>query len=166
MPIIRFARESDIPHILQLIRDLAEYEKELDKVRATEELLRTSLFGPSPAVFAHVVEHEDGDNTTIGGFAMWFLNYSTWEGKHGIYLEDLYIRPEHRGLGYGMALMRELSRICMDRGYARLEWAVLDWNEPAIGFYKELGAIPMDDWTVFRLTTDDLSRLATEPWSE
>lgn len=146
---------------MQLIRDLAEYENSSHEVVLTGDALRHALFGELPAVFAHVVEHHDSNGVIIAGFALWFLNFSTWLGKHGIYLEDLYVRPELRGYGYGKALLGELARTCVERGYGRLEWWVLDWNEPSIGFYKKLGAIPMDEWTVFRLSGEPLQRLAT-----
>jgi len=122
----------------------------------TEDDLRRSLFGDQPAVFAHVAEHEGA----VAGFALWFVNYSTWTGRHGIYLEDLYVSPELRGHGYGRALLTELARICVERGYGRLEWSVLDWNEPAIGFYESLGAVAMDEWTVHRMTGPALHALA------
>jgi GNAT superfamily N-acetyltransferase len=153
---IRPARPDDVPAIYQLIRDLAEYERSLPEVTATQADLHSSLFGPDPAVFAHVAEH-DGE---VAGFALWFLNYSTWTGRHGIYLEDLYVRPDLRGTGYGRQLLAELAALCVERGYARLEWWVLDWNEPARGFYDKLGAIRMDEWTVHRLTGAALAALA------
>ncbi len=128
MPTVRDATETDLPEIMQLIRDLAEYEKAVHEVVATEESLRAALFAPQPAAFALVVE--DGDSGTIAGFALWFLNFSTWLGTHGIYLEDLYVRPELRGRGYGKMLLEALARICSERGYGRLEWSVLDWNTP------------------------------------
>jgi GNAT superfamily N-acetyltransferase len=153
---IRPARPDDVPAIYQLIRDLAEYERSLPEVTATLADLRVSLFGPDPAVFAHVAEHEG----EVVGFALWFLNYSTWTGRHGIYLEDLYVRPDLRGSGYGRQLLAELAALCLERGYARLEWWVLDWNEPARGFYDKLGAIRMDEWTVHRLAGAELAALA------
>ena len=153
---VRTARPDDVPAILDLVRELAAYEREPDAVEATEKSLHTALFGPAPAAYAHVVEHDGA----VVGFALWFLNFSTWLGRHGIYLEDLYVRPEHRGRGYGRALLRELARLCVERGYGRLEWWVLDWNEPAIGFYRSLGARPMDEWTVHRVTGDALRALA------
>lgn len=152
---IRPAVIDDVPTIVALIRELADYEKALHEVRATEEDLRRALFGPEPKVFAHVAEH-DGE---VVGFALWFVSFSTWTGRHGIYLEDLYVRPQARGLGYGKALLTELARITVERGYTRLEWSVLNWNEPAIGFYKALGAVPMDEWTVYRLTGEALAEL-------
>ena len=154
--VIRRAQPADVPAIYQLIRDLAEYERGLSEVTATEEDVRRSLFGPEPAVFAHVAEHEG----RVAGFALWFLNYSTWVGRHGIYLEDLYVTPELRGHGLGRALLAELAALCVERNYGRLEWWVLDWNEPALGFYGALGAIPMSEWTVHRLTGASLHALA------
>ncbi|MEU7030456.1 GNAT family N-acetyltransferase [Streptomyces sp. NPDC046275] len=155
---IRTATPDDVPHIHRMVRDLAEYEKALDEVRATPEQLREALFGERPAAFAHIAETEDGE---IAGFALWFLNFSTWRGVHGIYLEDLYVRPELRGGGYGKALLAELARICVERGYERLEWSVLDWNAPSIAFYESLGARPQDEWTVYRLTDGALKALGT-----
>ncbi|NJQ16690.1 GNAT family N-acetyltransferase [Streptomyces bohaiensis] len=155
---IRTARESDVPAIHAMIRELAAYEKAEHEVEATEEQLREALFGPQPAVFALVAE--DGESGEPVGFALWFRNYSTWTGTHGVYLEDLYVRPEARGGGHGRALLAALARICVERGYRRLEWWVLDWNEPAIGFYRSIGAEPMDEWTVQRVTGEALERLA------
>ena len=152
MPLIRPALPGDAADILDLIRELAIYEREPDAVKNTESSLVSHLFGPDPQVYALVVEHEG----TVLGFALWFLTYSTWEGTHGIYLEDLYVRPEARGGGYGKALLSELARIAVERGYARVEWSVLDWNEPSINFYKSLGAVPMDGWHVFRLDGAEL----------
>jgi GNAT superfamily N-acetyltransferase len=156
--VIRPARPEDVPGILALVQDLAEYERARDQVEATEQQLREALFGPDPHVFALVAEHEG----RLGGFAVWFLTFSTWLGRHGIYLEDLFVRPELRGLGYGRELLRELARICVAAGYGRMEWAVLDWNEPAIGFYRALGAQAQDEWTVYRISGDALGRLAAE----
>jgi GNAT superfamily N-acetyltransferase len=156
---IRPARPDDLDAILQLIRDLAAYERAPDQARATPEDLGEALFGPEPRVFAHVAEHHGEGEPQIAGLALWFLNFSTWTGRHGIYLEDLFVRPEMRGHGYGRALLVELARICVERGYARLEWAVLDWNQPAIGFYRGLGAEPIDEWTVNRLQGEALRRL-------
>lgn len=150
---IRPAQPDDVPGILALVRELAEYERSLREVTATEDDLRAALFGVHPAVYCHVIEH-DGE---LAGFAVWFLNFSTWLGQHGIYLEDLFVRPQHRGRGYGRALLLELARIANQRGYRRVEWWVLDWNEPAHGFYRRLGATPMDEWTVWRLTGDALA---------
>ncbi|WP_317444047.1 GNAT family N-acetyltransferase [Streptomyces collinus] len=154
---IRSATPADVPVIHALIRELAEYEKAPQEARASEEQLREALFGERPAAFAHIAE----DDTTGEpvGFALWFLNFSTWRGVHGIYLEDLYVRPSVRGGGHGRALLTELARICVSRGYERLEWSVLNWNRPAIGFYESLGARPQDEWTVYRLTDDALAKL-------
>jgi GNAT superfamily N-acetyltransferase len=145
-----------------MIAELAEYERARHQVTATEDDLRGALLGDRPALFAHVAEH---DGEPVGpegpvGFAIWFLNYSTWLGRHGIYLEDLFVKPHHRSHGHGRALLAELARICVERGYPRLEWWVLDWNEPARGFYASLGATAMDEWTVQRLTGPALARLA------
>ncbi|MEV4252921.1 GNAT family N-acetyltransferase [Spirillospora sp. NPDC049652] len=155
---IRPARSEDVPAILGLVRDLAEYERAAHEVKATEDDLRRSLFGPEPKVFAHVAE-QDG---RVVGFALWFLSYSTWLGRHGVYLEDLYVSPEARGHGHGRALLAELARIADERGYGRVEWAVLDWNAPAIGFYKSVGARPQDEWTVYRLTEEAFRGLARD----
>ena len=154
---IRAARRDDVPVILELIHELAVYEKEPDAVRNTPEALEQHLFAEHPAVFAHVLEEEG----TIQGFALWFLNYSTWEGVHGIWLEDLYVRPGARGRGYGKALLRALAQTAVERGYARVEWTVLNWNEPSILFYKSLGAQPMDEWTTYRLTGEALEDFGT-----
>ncbi|MDA3650075.1 GNAT family N-acetyltransferase [Saccharopolyspora indica] len=149
---IRRATEADVPAMVELVHELALYEKAPELCHLTEQQLRTALFGPDPALFGHVAE-VDG---AVVGLALWFLNFSTWEGVHGIYLEDLFVQPQQRGSGLGKALLQTLAKECVDRGYARLEWQVLDWNEPAIDFYKAAGAIPMDEWTVFRLTGDPL----------
>jgi GNAT superfamily N-acetyltransferase len=154
---IRPATPADIPGIHAMVRELADYERALDDAKATEEQLPAALFGPHPAAFAHIAE--DDTTGSVVGFALWFRNFSTWTGAHGIYLEDLYVRPQARGAGHGKALLAELARICVERGYGRLEWSVLDWNEPSIGFYKSLGAVPMDEWTVFRLTGEPLAVL-------
>ncbi|WPO72948.1 MULTISPECIES: GNAT family N-acetyltransferase [unclassified Streptomyces] len=156
---IRTATPADIPVIHALVRDLATYEKAPDEAKATEEQLREALFGERPAAFAHIAQ--DDVSGEVVGFSLWFLNFSTWRGVHGIYLEDLYVRPEARGGGHGKALLTELARICVERGYERLEWSVLDWNEPSINFYKSLGARPQDEWTVYRLTDDALTALGS-----
>jgi len=145
---IRPATPDDVPTIYRLVHELATYERAPDEVKATEDDFRTALFGPEPKTFAHVAEHEG----EVVGFALWFLSFSTWLGKHGIYLEDLFVRPDVRGHGYGKQLLTELTRIAEERGYGRVEWSVLNWNTPAIGFYKALGARPQDEWTVYRLT--------------
>lgn len=154
---IREATLSDISTIHDMIVDLAVYEKEPDAVTATPADLERALFGENPALFAHVAEIEDG---TVVGFALWFLNYSTWLGKHGIYLEDLYVRPEHRGAGHGAALLSTLADICLERGYGRLEWWVLDWNTPARDFYSSIGADALTEWIPYRVTGNSLTQLA------
>lgn len=154
---IRTATPEDVPAIVAMVRELAEYERARHEMHATEAQFRAVLFGPQPAVFAHVAE--DDDTGEAVGFALWFLNFSTWVGKHGIYLEDLYVKPHARGQGYGRALLTRLAQIAVQRGYGRVEWSVLDWNEPSIAFYKSLGAVPMDEWTVYRLTGDALNGL-------
>jgi GNAT superfamily N-acetyltransferase len=155
--VIRRAEPSDVADIYRLIRALAEYERSLASVTGTEEKLGQSLFGAQPAVFAHVAEHEG----RVVGFALWFLNYSTWTGRHGIYLEDLYVDKEMRGRGYGKALLTELARLCAERDYQRLEWVVLDWNTPSIEFYRSLGAQPMDEWNIYRLSGPALRALGS-----
>ena len=149
---IRAATVDDVDEIHGLICDLAAYEQARDQVRATPEQLRAALFAPDPAVYALVAE-SDGE---VVGYALYFLSFSTWEGVHGIYLEDLYVRPERRGTGLGKALLTSLAAIAVARGYARVEWWVLDWNAPAIEFYRRLGAVAMDEWTVYRVTGEAL----------
>lgn len=155
---VRPVRPDDVPAVVGLVRELAEYEEAAHEVRLTEEQLRTTLFGDSPALFGHVAL-ADG---AVVGTALWFLNFSTWRGTHGIYLEDLYVQPEHRGAGLGRELLRTLAATCVERGYDRLEWSVLDWNEPSIAFYRAVGAVPLDEWTVFRLTDDPLTGFAAD----
>ena len=154
---IRTATPADVPAIHAMIRELAGYEREPDAAKATGEQLHDALFGPSPAVFALIAE-DDATSTPVG-FALWFLNFSTWRGVHGIYLEDLYVRPAARGAGHGKALLTELARVAVERDYGRVEWSVLDWNQPSIDFYKALGAVPQDEWTTFRLTGKALQEL-------
>src|SRR6266576_3995770 len=153
---IRPARVEDVPIILQLIRDLATYERAPDEVTATEEQLVDVLFGERPA--ADVLLVFEGESPV--GFAVYFYNFSTWLGRPGLYLEDLFVKPDKRGKGYGRALLVDLAKVARDRGCGRMEWAVLDWNEPAIKFYRSLGAKPMEEWTVFRLTHDGIAKLA------
>lgn len=153
---IRPATEADLPIILRLIRDLAEYERAPDAVVATETGLREVLFGAKPS--AEVLLALEGSGPV--GFAVYFHNFSTWLGRPGLYLEDLFVRPENRGKGYGRALLERLAQIAKERRCGRMEWAVLDWNEPAIQFYRKLGAQPMDEWTVFRLTEEGIAKLA------
>lgn len=156
---VREATPADCPQILELIHELAVYEKEPDAVRNTVQDLQSHLFGADPKVFAHVAEDESG---TVIGVAIWFLTYSTWEGRHGIHLEDLYVRSARRGSGTGTGLLQTLAQICVERGYKRLEWAVLDWNEPAIKFYDSIGSSSMDGWTTRRLDGDALTALGTK----
>lgn len=153
---LRPARPGDEPGILACITALAVYEKEPDAVDNTVDALTDTLFGSDPRAFAHVVER-DGQ---IVGIAVWFITYSTWTGRHGIWLEDLFVLDSERGRGYGKALMQTLAALCVERGYARFEWTVLDWNEPAIGFYRSLGVTPLSEWTTQRLTGDELAALA------
>src|SRR5437773_3249863 len=153
---IRSAHLDDVPIILQLIRDLATYERAPDEVTATEGQLVDVLFGERPA--AEVLLAFEAELPV--GFAVYFYNFSTWLGRAGLYLEDLFVKPEKRGKGYGRALLVELAKIARDRRCGRMEWAVLNWNEPAIKFYRALGAQPMNEWTVFRLTRDELASLA------
>ncbi|MCU6480876.1 GNAT superfamily N-acetyltransferase [Arthrobacter silviterrae] len=157
MTLIRTAVPSDVPAILGLIHDLAVYEKEPDAVKNTAALLHENLFGADPGVHVHVVDNPEAGGPIVG-FALWFLNYSTWEGTMGIHLEDLYVRPEARGSGYGKQLLSTLAGIAVERGYARVEWSVLDWNKPSIDFYKSIGAAPMDGWHVYRLEGPSLGR--------
>src|SRR4051794_28303887 len=156
--VIRAAVPADVPMIRTLIAELAEYEREPQAAKATEQQLHDALFAEHSAVFALMAEDDAG---AAVGFALYFLNFSTWTGTHGIYLEDLFVRPDARGGGHGTALLRELARIAHERGYSRVEWVVLDWNEPSIAFYKSLGAVPQDEWTTMRLTGDALRDLAT-----
>jgi len=158
MPVleIRAATEDDVPLILSLVKELAEYERLAHQVVATEEVLRASLFGERPV--AEVLIGHYGDEPA--GFALFFHNFSTFLGKPGIYLEDLYVRPRYRGRGFGKTLLTRLAKLAKERGCGRLEWWVLDWNEPAIRFYRALGAVPMEDWTVYRLAGESLDELA------
>jgi GNAT superfamily N-acetyltransferase len=152
---IRPAQQDEVGIVLQLIHDLALYEKAPNEVEATEKELLETIFVDNARVFCDVVDV----NGEIAGMAIWFLNYSTWQGKHGIYLEDLFIKPEFRGKGYGKALLQHLAKVCDERGYGRFQWWVLDWNSPAIEFYKGLGAVAMDEWTVYRVSGDPLKKL-------
>ena len=155
---IERARDEDVPLILSFVHELAEYERSADKVVATVENLRESLFGEHSVAEA-LIAYVGGEPA---GLALFFHNFSTWTGLHGLYLEDLYVRPDVRGRGVGRALLSHLARTARERGCARFEWAVLDWNEPAIRFYRSLGAESLDDWKIFRLTGDALDRLAAE----
>jgi GNAT superfamily N-acetyltransferase len=153
---IRAARPADRDLVFAFIRDLAEYEKLADEVVTTPDEIARALFADHPRVFCDLAEW-DGEPA---GFALWFYNFSTFRGRHGIYLEDLFVKPAFRSKGIGKALLQHLAKRAVDEGCARVEWWVLDWNEPAIKFYESLGAIPMEEWTVFRLTGDALKRLA------
>lgn len=152
---IRRAIPADVPAMVRLVHDLAEYEKTPQECTLTEVQLHDALFGPSPALFAHVAEVD----RSVVGIAIWFLNYSTWRGTHGIYLEDLYIMPSARGCGLGTGLLVQLAREAVANGYHRVEWSVLDWNTPSIDFYTSLGARAQDDWTTYRLTDEALHEL-------
>ena len=155
---IRLAQPSDVEDIHRLIYELAVYEKAPEEMVATIDQINTSLFNANPVAFCHVAE-VDGK---VVGIALWFLNYSTWLGKPGIYLEDLFVQPEYRGHGIGKGFMQTLAALCVERGYERFQWWVLDWNTPSIDFYESLGAVPMDEWTVFRLSGDALKKFASE----
>lgn len=160
---VRPATPADLPDILRLVHELAAYEREPDKVEATEDHFAEVLFPGSgdPTAFCHVAEVADGaaGGRRVVGIAVWFLSFSTWTGTNGIWLEDLFVEPEHRGSGLGQELLRTLARVCVERGYRRLEWWVLDWNTPSIGFYESLGAIGQDEWTTFRIDGDALVAL-------
>ena len=154
--VIRRATPDDIGDVFSLIRELADYEKLSHEVEATEAEIAEALFGESPLLFCEIAEWSG----EVAGFAVWFTNFSTFAGRHGIYLEDLYIRPAFRRNGIGQALLGYLAQICIERGWARLQWSVLDWNAPSITFYKSLGAVLMDDWTVCKVTGPALSKLS------
>ena len=160
---VRAVEERDVDAVVGLVHELADYERAAEHCLLRPAQLHSALFAPSPALFGHVAEvaEEDG-HATVVGCALWFLNFSTWRGVHGLYLEDLYVQPAYRGAGIGRALLAQLAGVCAERGLARLEWAVLDWNEPSIGFYRSLGAVLMDDWTVFRLDGAALDALGRE----
>lgn len=153
---ITIATERDVPQILHFIKALAEYERLADSVVATEEGLRATLFGPRPYAECVIARWKEEPS----GFALFFHNYSTFLGRPGVYLEDLFVNPEFRGKGVGRALLQYLAKVAVDRNCGRLEWSVLDWNTPAVGFYKSLGAEPLEDWSIFRLKGEALSRLA------
>jgi len=155
---IRMAQPTDVEDTHRLIYELAVYEKAPEEMVATIDQIKTSLFDSNPVAFCHVAE-VDGK---VVGIALWFLNYSTWLGKAGIYLEDLFVQLEYRGHGIGKKFMQTLAALCMERGYERFQWWVLDWNKPSIDFYESFGAVPMDEWTVFRLSGDALKKFASE----
>jgi len=156
--VIRPALAGDVPRILELVGELAVYEREPDAVEATEEMLAASLFGPSPVASCHVVDVDDD----VVGFALWYVTFSTWKGRPGLWLEDLYVRPAARGQGWGRAMLQELAAVCVERGYPRFEWWVLDWNVDAQGFYGALGAVAEDEWTTWRVSGDALTALADQ----
>ena len=158
MPDVRIdaATPADVSLILDLIRGLAEYEHEPDSATASAEQLHAALFGERPAAECAIARLND----EAVGFALWFQNFSTWTGRPGLWLEDLFVWPQHRGRGAGKALLQYLARLCVERGYGRFEWSVLDWNQPSIDFYRSLGAVPMDEWTTFRLAGQALRQLA------
>jgi GNAT superfamily N-acetyltransferase len=155
-PRVRHIEPSDVPAVVGLVHELADYERASAECGLSESQLHVALFADQPTLFGHVAL----DGGAIVGCSLWFLNFSTWRGVHGIYLEDLFVQPAHRGKGLGRALLVELARECRQRGYGRLEWAVLDWNEPAIRFYRSLGATVQDEWSIFRLVDAPLARLA------
>lgn len=158
---IRRIKPDDVPAIVELIYGLAEYEKLRHECTVTAEQVHEALFCEHPAVFGHVaVESGPEGQDTVVGMALWFLTFSTWDGVHGIHLEDLYVLPERRAHGHGAALLSALAQVCVERGYTRLEWEVLDWNEPAIGFYESIGANGRPDWTNYRLSGGPLAELA------
>lgn len=162
-PVLRAAGIDDAPSILALIRELADYERLLDEVDATEQGIRDALFGPAPRVFCDIAEWHDtvsGAPPAVAGLALWFYNFSTFRGRHGIYLEDLFVRPAFRGRGIGRALLTGLAARCVREDLTRLEWAVLDWNEPALAFYRTLGARAMEEWVPHRVTGEALVALA------
>jgi GNAT superfamily N-acetyltransferase len=160
--LIRSAVPGDVPSIVGLISDLAEYEHLAHEAIARDEDIYRALFAENPHVFCHVAEQ----NGEVIGFALWFLNFSTFHGASGLYLEDLFVREQHRGGGVGTALMKELARLCVERGYTRFQWWVLDWNTPSIGFYESIGAVAMDEWTVYRLSGDPLRAFAESALSQ
>jgi GNAT superfamily N-acetyltransferase len=158
--VIRPAAPADVPVVLQLVRELAAYEREPDAVETTEALLHEALFGEHPVASCHVATDGTGDDAgEVVGFALWYVTFSTWKGRPGLWLEDLFVRPAARGSGLGKALLQTLAGVCVERGYARFEWWVLDWNEPAHGFYRSLGARPEDEWTVWRVDGTELAEL-------
>ena len=170
---IRPARREDAAVIRQLIYELAVYERAPDEVEATEQHILDTIFCENPAVFCEIIELDDDElienhdadsaeeklGPNIAGMAIWFLNYSTWQGRHGLYLEDLYVREEFRGRGYGKQMLEHLAAMCLERGFGRFQWWVLDWNTASIEFYRAMGAQSMDEWTVFRVSGDALKKL-------
>ena len=161
---VREAVPSDVPRLVELVRELAEYERAVHEVEATEEHFHAALFPADPSAarsHALVAEADTPDGPRVVGMAVWYVTFSTWLGRHGIWLEDLYVSPDRRGGGLGKALLTRLARIAVERGYGRVEWWVLDWNTPSIDFYRSLGASPQDGWTVYRLDGEALAALGT-----
>lgn len=156
---IRRAQPDDVQAMTDMIHELADHQRAREECTVTAEQIREALFGEHPSAFAHVAENEDH---RVVGIAVWFRNFSTWDGAHGIYLEDLFVRPSARGDGHGKALLATLAKECIDSGYTRLSWSVVNWNEPSIKFYESLGASPQEEWTTYRLTGDRLDALASE----
>jgi GNAT superfamily N-acetyltransferase len=154
--LIRPAVPADVPVLLALVHELAVYEREPDAVETTEEMLHAALFGPAPVASCHVAQLDGA----VVGMALWYVTFSTWKGVPGLWLEDLFVRDSARGTGLGRQLLQTLAAVCLERGYARFEWWVLDWNAPALGFYASLGAVPQDEWTVHRVDGDALRELA------
>jgi GNAT superfamily N-acetyltransferase len=157
---IRPAQPSDVDAIVELVRELARYEREPDAAQATTDDFHAALFGLDPRVHAQVAEVELDGRWAVVGMAVWFVSFSTWTGRHGLWLEDLFVLPEHRRLGLGRALLATLAGVCAENSWTRFEWWVLDWNEPAHAFYRSLGAVPQDEWTTWRLDGDQLAALA------
>jgi GNAT superfamily N-acetyltransferase len=155
--VIREAAPADVPDILRLVHELAAYEREPDAVETTESMLTAALFGPAPSASCHVAELDGA----VVGFALWYVTFSTWKGRPGLWLEDLFVQPGARGTGLGKALLKRLAAVCVERGYARFEWWVLDWNVDAQGFYRSVGARPEEDWTVWRVDGAALEELGT-----
>jgi GNAT superfamily N-acetyltransferase len=158
---VRAAVAADVESIGALVRELADYERELDAVLATVDDFRAALFGSNPRAHCHVAEVSGPDGPVVVGIALWFVSFSTWRGRHGVWLEDLYVQPEYRRLGLGRALLEALAQICVERGYRRLEWSVLDWNTSAQDFYRSLGAEPQSEWTTWRIDNEALVKLGT-----
>ncbi len=157
---IRPAEAHDVAAIVDLVQALADYEREPDAAEATADDFQVALFGPDPRVHAHVAEVQDVDGGwSVAGMAIWFVTFSTWKGRHGLWLEDLFVVPEYRRLGLGRALLATLAGVCQERGWPRFEWWVLDWNEPAHRFYESLGAVPEAEWTTWRLDREALGNL-------
>jgi GNAT superfamily N-acetyltransferase len=157
--LVRRAVAADVPVLLQLVHELAEYEREPDAVEATEPMLHEALFGADAVASCHVAVLRG----EVVGFALWYVTFSTWKGRPGLWLEDLFVRPAARGSGFGKELLQALAAVCVERGYPRFEWWVLDWNDPARGFYRSLGAVPQEEWTTFRVDGEALQALAGAP---